>query len=86
MSAGDPSTGRRNASGRTQRRGWFQRLGRGTQLTAILLVAVFLAGLVLIADGLLLKAEGQRSGIGEAPAQFADHSSVAGMEPSVRSR
>ncbi len=86
MSASAPSAGRQKAKGPSQRRGWFQRLGRGTQLTAILLAAVFLAGLVLIADGLLLKAEGQRSGDGKSSTRFVEQSSVVGMGPSVRSR
>ncbi len=75
-----------SAAGTRKASGKFRRLGRGAQLTAIVLVALFVAGLVLIADGLLLKAESQRSDAGAGPLQLTDRSVFGGPGALVRSR
>jgi hypothetical protein len=61
---------------------WFKRLGPGTRLVAICLIAIFLAGLALIADGIMIKAEndlgGMRSGPTHAvPTRLADRAAGA---------
>jgi hypothetical protein len=68
------------------RRYGIRRLGTSTQLAAILLTAIFMAGLILIADGLFLKAEDEAADTGSRPTLMTEHRVDGAGLPPVQSR
>lgn len=63
---------------------WFKYAGRPMQLVAVCLAAIFLTGLVLIADGLLMKAGSRHGGTGHAPTLLSDGIGHAPGTPILR--
>ncbi len=71
-------------AGRRSPGAWFKRAGRPMQLVAICLAAIFLTGLVLIADGLLMKADSRHGGARHVPTAVSDGGAQAPGGPILR--
>ncbi|WP_436638322.1 hypothetical protein [Microbaculum sp. FT89] len=61
------------ADGRRSPGAWFKRAGTPLQVVAVCLTAALLAGLLLIADGLMMKVENDQDIPGRTSTLMSDH-------------